>query len=157
MQEGGYTALATRYRRRIGACFGQQIADSPNPPRVRIRKDCSHASLDPANTRKTWIQAPRHLQISWNAKHPILAFKSHAGLMADFHSLRGIVFVTNQSQRGAHLPLVQSLVRHSNSSLTLNAYTHLTLKSRTMCWKAFQTYRAHFVNMLALRDRKEMV
>ena len=55
----------------------------------------------------------------------MLAYRDHAGLVADFHSLRH-TFISNLARAGVHPKLAQSLARHSDINLTMSRYTHTT-------------------------------
>jgi integrase len=86
---------------------------------------------DLADARKEWIkEAKEALLRAEREQSDFLAYKSHAGLVADFHSLRG-AFVTGLARGGAHLALTQSMARHCDPSLTANVYTHITLAEQS--------------------------
>ena len=54
-----------------------------------------------------------------------LAYRDHAGSVADFHALRH-TFISNLARSGVHPKQAQTLARHSDINLTLNRYTHTT-------------------------------
>ena len=59
-----------------------------------------------------------------------LAHKNHAGLYADFHSLRHY-FITSLERAGLSPKMAQTLARHSDIRLTLGVYTHVGLHDQT--------------------------
>ena len=59
-----------------------------------------------------------------------LTHKNHAGLFADFHSLRHY-FITSLERSGISPKMAQTLARHSDIRLTLGVYAHVGLNHQT--------------------------
>ncbi len=53
-----------------------------------------------------------------------LAYRNHAGLYADFHSIRR-TFITNLCRADVLPKTAQTLARHSDIRLTMEVYTHV--------------------------------
>ena len=53
-----------------------------------------------------------------------LAYRNHAGLYADFHSIRH-TFITNLCKADVSPKTAQMLARHSDIRLTMEVYTHV--------------------------------
>jgi Phage integrase family len=81
---------------------------------------------DVADTRRAWINAARRdpKEHTRRQQSDFLANISHKGEVPDFHSLRhtcGAWLAMN----GAHPKAVQSVMRHSTITLTMDTYGHL--------------------------------
>ncbi|MEK6247672.1 MAG: site-specific integrase [Planctomycetales bacterium] len=99
-----------------------------NVPKSDRTAEMLREDLDAA--RNAWLAAQIPLERIEAAGSDFLLYRSHEGLVADFHSLRG-QFITNLSKTGTHLPLAQALARHSTPTLTSNVYTHKTLADKS--------------------------
>ena len=81
---------------------------------------------DLAAARAKWIdEAKQPAERAEREQVSMLTYRDHAGLVADFHSLRH-TFISNLARAGVHPKLAQSLVRHSDINLTMSRYTHTT-------------------------------
>jgi site-specific recombinase XerD len=60
-----------------------------------------------------------------------LCYCNHAGLFADFHSMRHL-FITSLERAGISPKMAQTLARHSDIRLTLGVYTHVGLNDQTI-------------------------
>ena len=93
------------------------------PPREHTAK-MLRADLDAARA-KCITEAATSEERSEREQSSLLAYQDHAGLVADFHSLRH-TFISNLARAGVHPKLAQSLARHSDINLTMSRYTHTT-------------------------------
>jgi integrase len=83
--------------------------------------------LDMEAARKNWTEEARTpAERRKREKSDFLAYQNHAGLYADFHSLRHL-FITGLERAGVKLRMAQTLARHSDIRLTLGLYTHVEL------------------------------
>ena len=81
------------------------LADMWSPHRL--------ASWDLDSAREKWIkEAVMPGERAEREQSSMLAYRDHAGLVADFHSLRH-TFISNLARAGVHPKLAQSLARHS--------------------------------------------
>jgi Phage integrase family len=95
-----------------------------NFPRKEDTADMLRADL--AAARAKWIdEATQSADRVEREGSSMLAYRDHAGLVADFHSLRH-TFISNLARAGVHPKLAQSLARHSDINLTMSRYTHTT-------------------------------
>jgi integrase len=91
---------------------------------------------DLASARKTWIEeAKTDEERQHRERSDFLAHRNHAGLYADFHSLRHY-FITSLERSGVSPKMAQTLARHSDIRLTLGVYTHVTLHDQAAVIKA---------------------
>ena len=103
---------------------------------------------DLADARKEWLDAAQNpLERAERDSSDFLSYENHAGLVADFHSLRG-QFITNLSKGGTHLPMTQKMARHSDPSLTSNAYTHIELHEQTRALDSLPDFSEPFRQQL---------
>jgi integrase len=93
-------------------------------PRKEDTADMLRADL--VTARAKWItEAATPEERDEREQSSMLAYRDHAGLVADFHSLRH-TFISNLARAGVHPKLAQSLARHSDINLTMSRYTHTT-------------------------------
>ncbi len=81
---------------------------------------------DLANARQAWLDAAKHDPDEYERrrKSDFLAEQNHDGGRFDFHSLRHTCGAW-LSMMGAHPKAVQSVMRHSSITLTMDTYGHL--------------------------------
>ena len=97
---------------------GQSIFPLPDRTAKMLRADLSAA-------RETWLNEARTpAEREKREASTILAYRDHAGLVFDFHALRG-QFITAIVRGGASLKVAMDMARHSDPRLTLGTYTHL--------------------------------
>src|SRR5262245_45863840 len=95
-----------------------------NFPRKEDTAEMLRADLDAA--RAKWFkEGATPAERAERERSSTLAYRDHAGLVADFHSLRH-TFISNLARAGVHPKLAQSLARHSDINLTMSRYTHTT-------------------------------
>jgi len=102
---------------------------APQAPVFSMPEETEVAAMlraDLADTRRAWIKAARGDPKEHTRRHQsdFLANVSHEGEVFDFHSLRhtcGAWLAMN----GAHPKAVQSVMRHSTITLTMDTYGHL--------------------------------
>jgi integrase len=81
-----------------------------------------HADLDAART--AWLDdMPQERET--REKTAFLAYRDHAGLVADFHALRHTFATLLASDATIPPRTVQALLRHSTIALTMNVYSHV--------------------------------
>lgn len=86
---------------------------------------------DLAAARDRWLaEAQTPEERARRLQSDFLCYASHAGLYADFHSLRHL-FITNLERAGLSPKMAQTLARHSDIRLTLGVYTHVELHHQT--------------------------
>jgi Site-specific recombinase XerD len=86
---------------------------------------------DLAVARKKWIKEGKTRdERTEREESDFLAHCNHAGLYADFHSLRHF-FITSLERSGASPRMAQTLARHSDIRLTLGVYTHVSRHDQT--------------------------
>ena len=91
------------------------------------RKTNKMVRLDLARARRTWLKESMTLQEREHREaSDFLCYQDHAGLFADFHSLRHF-FITSLERSGVSPKMAQTLARHSDIRLTLGVYTHVAL------------------------------
>jgi integrase len=117
-------------RPETAALLGQHLANKLptakafNFPRKEDTAEMLRADL--AAARAKWIsEATEPAERAERDRSSMLAYRDHAGLVADFHSLRH-TFISNLARAGVHPKLAQSLARHSDINLTMSRYTHTT-------------------------------
>jgi len=97
----------------------------------RERKTHLMIQRDLAAAREQWLEeAPSPEERARRLRSDFLCYRSHAGLYADFHSLRHL-FITNLERAGLSPKMAQTLARHSDIRLTLGVYTHVELHDQT--------------------------
>ena len=81
---------------------------------------------DLANARQTWLDAAKHDLDEYELRQQsdFLADVNHEGEHLDFHSLRHSTGAW-LAMTGAHPKAVQSVMRHSSITLTMDTYGHL--------------------------------
>jgi len=96
------------------------------------RKTYKMIQRDLASARTKWInEARKNAQDRKRREESdFLAHKNHAGLFADFHSLRHY-FITSLERSGVSHKMAQTLARHSDIRLTLGVYTHVGLHDQS--------------------------
>jgi site-specific recombinase XerD len=95
------------------------------------RKSHLMIQRDLAAARDGWLaesQTPE--EHARRLQSDFLCYANHAGLYADFHSLRHL-FITNLERAGLSPKMAQTLARHSDIRLTLGVYTHVELHDQT--------------------------
>lgn len=86
---------------------------------------------DLAAARDHWLaEAQTPEEQARRLQSDFLCYANHAGLYADFHSLRHL-FITNLERAGLSPKMAQTLARHSDIRLTLGVYTHVQLHDQT--------------------------
>lgn len=78
---------------------------------------------------------------------------NHAGLYADFHSLRHF-FITSLERAGVSPKMAQTLARHSDIRLTLGIYTHVGLHDQTAAIEGLRGPTALDASAPAASERK---
>jgi len=95
------------------------------------RKTNKMVRLDLARAREAWLKEAKSLQErEQRDASDFLCYQDHAGLFADFHSLRHF-FITSLERSGVSPKMAQTLARHSDIRLTLGVYTHVALHDQT--------------------------
>ena len=80
---------------------------------------------DVAAARAAWINAAQDAgERTWREKSDFLLATNHAGEVLDFHSLRHTCGAW-LALAGCHPKVVQTVMRHSSITLTMDAYGHL--------------------------------
>ena len=81
---------------------------------------------DLAAARRTWIAEAEgnNKEHRRRERSELLAYRNHAGLYADFHSIRH-TFITNLCKADVSPKTAQTLARHSDIRLTMDIYTHV--------------------------------
>ena len=107
------------YYRRHGS------SKSKAPP-VPERKTYAMMREDLAAARRVWIADAEGDKEEYRRRQrsDFLTYCNHAGLYADFHSLRH-TFVTNLCKADISPKTAQTLARHSDIRLTMDVYTHV--------------------------------
>ena len=91
------------------------------------RDVCNMVKKDLAAARKAWLkEAKDEAERKKREDSDFLSYCNHAGLLADFHSLRHF-FITSLERSGISPRMAQTLARHSDIQLTLGIYTHVAL------------------------------
>ncbi len=86
--------------------------------------------------RSTWIEeAATEGGRKRREKSDFLEYTDHAGLKADFHSLRH-TYCSNLARCGVHPKVAQDLARHSDINLTLSRYTHTVVADQAAALEA---------------------
>jgi integrase len=125
--------LATKQRLRPGDPL---FPISGRVPGGIDRKTYKMIARDLATARKQWIkEAKTPHDREEREQSDFLAHRNHAGLYADFHSLRHY-FITSLELSGASPKMAQTLARHSDIRLTLGVYTHVGLHDQTAAIEA---------------------
>ena len=95
-----------------------------NMPRSEDVADMLRADL--ASARREWLKAARHdpKEYERRIQSDFLTEKNHEGEVLDFHSLRHTCGAW-LAMTGAHPKAVQSVMRHSTITLTMDTYGHL--------------------------------
>jgi integrase len=95
-------------------------------PGGKERKSFKMISRDLKAARSTWIDEANKnpAEKKRREESDFLAHKNHAGVYADFHSLRHY-FITSLERSGISPKMAQTLARHSDIRLTLGIYTHV--------------------------------
>ena len=95
-----------------------------NMPRSEDVADMLRADL--AAARCEWLKATKHdpKEYEWRIQSDFLTEKNHEGEILDFHSLRHTCGAW-LAMTGAHPKAVQSVMRHSTITLTMDTYGHL--------------------------------
>jgi site-specific recombinase XerD len=100
-------------------------------PGGKDRKTFKMIARDLAAARQTWLdEAASPKERMEREQSDFLAHQNHAGLYADFHSLRHY-FITSLERSGASPKMAQTLARHSDIRLTLGVYTHVELRDHS--------------------------
>jgi len=96
------------------------------------RKTYKMIQRDLGAARTTWIDEVKQNPTEQKRREEsdFLAHKNHAGLFADFHSLRHY-FITSLERSGVSPKMAQTLARHSDIRLTLGVYTHVGLHDQS--------------------------
>ena len=118
-----------------------RLGQPPIPvPRVPLKHDLTRVAKPPVPERQTYEMIRQDLAAArraWIAKaeddpkehrrrqrSDFLAYRNHAGLYADFHSIRH-TFITNLCKADVSPKTAQMLARHSDIRLTMEVYTHV--------------------------------
>ena len=101
-------------------------------PGGKERKTFKMIVRDLTSARAQWIDEAKKnpAEKKCREESDFLAHKNHAGLFADFHSLRHY-FITSLERAGLSPKMAQTLARHSDIRLTLGVYTHVGLHDQT--------------------------
>lgn len=100
------------------------------------RKTHKMMERDLSVARAKWIkEAKTDKEKEARAKTDFLAYRSHDGRFADFHSNRHL-FITNLERAGLSPKMAQTLARHSDIRLTLGVYTHVGISDQTAAIEA---------------------
>jgi integrase/recombinase XerD len=95
------------------------------------RKTHKMMQMDLESARTAWIkEAKSDEEKLEREKTDFLAYVTHAGRYADFHSGRHL-FITSLERAGIRPKVAQTLARHSDIRLTLGIYTHAELADQT--------------------------
>lgn len=95
------------------------------------RKTHKMMQRDLAAARNRWLkEAKTEEEREAREKTDYLAYRSHDGRFADFHSNRHL-FITSLERAGLSPKMAQTLARHSDIRLTLGVYTHVGLNDQT--------------------------
>ena len=118
-------------------------ADKPNltveAAYIKRRRE-DHLPLRPNIASLLALRLASKLPTARAFKFPMLAYRDHAGLVVDFHSLRH-TFISSLARAGVYPKLAQSLARHSDINLTMSRYTHTTRGERSEPWRRCRTFR----------------
>jgi len=91
---------------------------------------------DLAAARDGWLaEAQTPEEHARRLQSNFLCYAKHAGLHADFSSLRHL-FITSLERAGLSSEMAQTLARHSDIRLTVGVYTHVELADRTAAIQA---------------------
>jgi site-specific recombinase XerD len=101
-------------------------------PGGKERKTFKMIARDLKAARTKWIDEAKKNPAEKKRREDsdFLAHKNHAGLFADFHSLRHY-FITSLERSGISPKMAQTLARHSDVRLTLGVYTHVGQHDQT--------------------------
>jgi integrase len=120
----------------------QWIESKPNLPpdqpllEVYGKRTAEMLRQDLEYAREEWIEeAKTDAEMATREKSSFLTYVNAEGLVADFHSLRK-TFITNLSRAGVSPKMAQSLARHSDTNLTMNVYTMLTVSDQAAAVEA---------------------
>ena len=113
--------------------FGQRPADRTNILFPISRKTCgverdgaAFLEFDLGAARTFWIaETETEEEEKRREASDFLRYKNFAGKYADFHSLRH-TFITNLGRAKVSPKAAQTLARHSDISLTMNIYSHIS-------------------------------
>ena len=94
--------------------------------------------------RKKWIEEAKPAELQQRLQSDFLSYQNHAGLYADFHSLRHL-FVTSLARAGVSPKTTQELARHSDIRLTLGLYTHVALHDHSAAIESLPAPPKHIV------------
>jgi len=102
---------------------------SPKAPVFAMPEETSVAAMlraDLSIARKAWLKAARHDPDEYERRQQsdFLTVENHDGEHLDFHSLRHTCGAWLAMQ-GAHPKAIQSVMRHSTITLTMDTYGHL--------------------------------
>jgi len=102
---------------------------TPQAPIFNLPHETNLARMlrdDLAAARKAWLQEAKHDPDEYcrREQSDFLVPKNHDGEMFDFHSLRHTCGAW-LSMTGAHPKVVQTVMRHSSITLTMDTYGHL--------------------------------
>lgn len=111
----------TKYYRRHGSDGAGKLL-----PPVPERQTYEMIRQDLAAARRAWIAKAEKdpKEHRRRGRSDFLAYRNHAGLYADFHSIRH-TFITNLCKADVSPKTAQMLARHSDIRLTMEVYTHV--------------------------------
>ncbi len=102
--------------------------NSPLWPGTWIERAARMLRKDLSDARKAWLKtAPNEAERQRRERSDILQATDSDGRVFDFHALRHH-FISSLAAAGVHPKTAQQLARHSTITLTMDRYTHLSVR-----------------------------